>query len=97
MLIRGSNRQLRMADRQHRRGLYREALFSVPPKKVVSITDGYRQVEVPIIPHIKGRDFYPNLAQVSKGIKIAYINPSIGVTTGGSTSSAVGYDASTVG
>ena len=48
-----------------------------------SILMCYRQVEVPIIPQIKGRDFYPNLAQVSKGIKIAYISPSIGVTPGG--------------
>jgi hypothetical protein len=24
------------------------------------IMGGYRQVEVPLIPHIKGRDFYPN-------------------------------------
>ena len=49
----------------------------------IVIIGGYRQVEVPIIPHIKGRDFYPNLAQVSKGIAIAYIRLSIGVTPGG--------------
>ena len=32
------------------------------------------------IPYIKGRDFYPNLAQVRKGIEIAHISLSIDVT-----------------
>ena len=35
------------------------------------------------IPDIEASGFYPELAEVSKGIEIAYISPSIGVTPGG--------------
>jgi hypothetical protein len=48
-------------------------LMAVYRKLKLLLMGGYRQVEVPLIPHIKGRDFYPNVAKVRKGIEIAYI------------------------